>query len=443
MRDGISRLFFLSREGWILREIFNTLNLDPNRRISSAYLLGSRRAIRLASLHIKGDVLALAAHPYRSGVLLGDLLQSRFDLASSDVDERVLLKVGYSHLQEPLTADPAGRVQFTALCGLLADQILVNASEERAAYLQYLGQAGLLDEACPGIVDIGWRANMQGALGMLIGRPLRGYYYATLQGTEAWRSKGHAIWAYAGEMVAAGHPSAAVTNRRLIEYLTCHVDPSLLKFEHRDGSVIPRFRTEQDHGVRRLFIEQVHQGAIRFARDLHEQLGEMSEELWIDPFLGERVFASFALNPHPVDAAMLKGHHFEDALGGIESEYIIHPQQRHAHGKSVWKAGAKSLYAIDEKQANSPVVLSAEEGPNIPPATLPGTAQRPNAANLWIRRMEAWIVRRAVNDKKFRKYERSREEFFVDSKNRLARAWFRWTMDRHKEVSRSAHKVQG
>lgn len=416
-RDGVSHLYFLSREGWLLRQVYCALHGE--NALPCTYLYASRRATRVASLTGKGDVLALAAQPFKPGVSLSELLRNRFGIEASDIPVAALHQAGFSSIDEPLSPDAIGRVRFSNLCGSVTDLILQEAQAEREAYLSYLKTVGLDSQSRAAVVDIGWRANIQGALGQLLGRPLHGYYYATLQGTEKWRSKGHTIWGYAGDMLANEHPSAAIKHRPLLEYLTCHIEPSLLKLERKGDVSVPIFRAEEGLSTRRIFIEQVHEGAIRFARDFRDGFEQCYDELWIDSFLGERVFASFANAPSSVDALMLAGHSFEDALAGVSRKFLVTPTSRNAHKESVWKQGAVAAYKLAE--TSGPAEL-----PTIKHAYQKDAEVKKDRKRL-IHRLESLVIKLLVNEKKQGKYQRSREEFLRDARSPLAQAWLRWT----------------
>lgn len=414
-RDGISRLFFLSREGWLLQQMYEALHANIQDAIPSTYLYASRRATRVASLKTKGDVMGLAGQPFKSGVQVSVLMLDRFGISSEQIGPHAWKICGYSGPNDRLESSPEGRTKLSALCLHVLDIILNSAEIERVGYMAYLNKLNFCEEKRPAIVDIGWQANMQGALGILIGRSLDGYYYATLQGAEVWKSKGHRIWAYAGDMVASNHPSAAVSNRHLLEYLVCHVESSLIRVEKVGEVIRPVFRAEEMAGTRRLLIEKVHAGAIQFSRDLCRELGELASQVWIDPFLGERAFASFIENPHSIDVQLLLNHHFEDALGGVEKQFIVHPNRKLALTESVWKAGAGVLYA----ERNSVV------------ASTPDTAKtgqlRSASEDLGspVRKFEERVIRVFSNPRKFAKYQRDRDAFFSDSKNFFMKTWYK------------------
>ena len=418
-RDGITRLFFLSREGWILKQVYDALHVNDNSAVPSTYLYASRRATRVASLRSHGDVLSLSGQPFRAGVTVGELLQNRFGLAESNIDPLIWADSGFSGWLDKLESDSAVRVKFSRLCGRLLGQILEVAGRERECYLAYLERIGFTQCDKPGVVDIGWRGNIQGALSELIGRPIHGYYYATLQGAEIWKAKGNKLWAYMGDLLAANHPSVVVANRRLLEYLTCHVESSLIRIEYY-GDLTPVFRSEENHGTRRQLIEEVHQGCIQFSRDFVRDYGKLCRQIWIDPFLGERVLASFITNPSKADAGLLLGHHFEDATGGVTPQYIIHPQANRAERDSIWKVGAIAAHTDKKVQVSnikSPLQLKALQS-NIE------TGKRsPSAA---MRKIEDFVFHLMVGGRKYEKYRRDRNSFFEDSHSNLLKLWYHW-----------------
>lgn len=406
-RDGITRLYFLSREGWILKHVYDALNAHDGSAVPSTYLYASRRATRVASLRGLGDVLALSGQPFEAGVTLGELLQNRFGLSESNVAPLILVESGYFGWAQRLESDSTGRIKFSKLCGRLTEQILEIAGRERESYLAYLAHNGFSKCDNPAVVDIGWKGNMQGALSDLIGRPIHGYYYATLQGAEVWESKGNKLWAYMGDFLSSNHPSLVVSNRHLLEYLTCHVESSLIRIDLSGTDLTPVFRSEDNHGARRQLIEEVHQGCIQFARDFELEYGHLSGQIWIDPFLGERVLASFITTPSKPDAALLLGHHFEDALGGVSRKYIIHPQAKEAARDSVWKLGAAAVHTASTLAAST-------------------AATRHESISTLIRRLEDFIIRFLADHKKYQKYQRDRHIFFEDSRNMLIKRWYQW-----------------
>lgn len=438
-QDGVTRLYFLSREGWILKEVYDALNKNNPTATPSAYLYCSRRAARVAAIKNISGITAVASQPYDAGVKLGRLLNQRFGLEISNDIETIINNSQFKSADTVLDSDSKSRVAFSQLCVELSNEILIQAAIERKSYLRYLEEAGLTNEANPAVVDIGWKANMQGSLGSLIKRPLKGYYYATLQGVERWEMRGHAVNGFAGESLTLGHDSSIINNRHLCEFLTCKADGSLINFSLSKNDVLaPRLRHDEGQSARNLLIQEIHRGAIEFSTDLVNRFGPLIENLVIDPHLAERIFKHFMDDPKVSDAKLLSGQFFEDAFGGVDRKYVIANDKRDT---SVWKKGAQVLHAITPQIAQT-------ETPKIVTKTPPQTrkedilaqakTKQPQIGEMrknrvsgvlgfFILPIERLIIRSTVVKKKFDKYKTDRNSFFQDSKDKLAVRWYSFT----------------
>lgn len=480
--QGVSRLHFLSREGWVLKEAYDALTKNIPDAVPSHYLYCSRRAARVAALKTISDITSVACQPFESGVSLRDLLRNRFGIRVNPDIERIIFANSDLTIDGPLTSNSSGRVAFSKVCVSLAKIILEHARIERKAYLKYLETSGITTEKHPAIVDIGWKGNMQGSLGNLIGRPLQGYYYATLQGAERWELQGHRINAYAGESLSIGHESVLINNRHICEFLTCKASGSLVSFKiDSTGKLVPMFRSETEQSRRNSLIEEIHRGAIDFATDLSTRFKTIQDGILIDFHLAERVFKTFLSTPLKADAQMLVGYAFEDAFGGVDRKFVI---ADNAQGVSVWQKGSALFYpnpgankVAPQKPAPLPapkVPQKTEQKPAAPkavtkPDTKPAIQGNPKPApapakeiallpmtvndevkapvirkseveigiqprsrvdyypGKMIKPVEAIIIRMMVTGKKFSKYKQDRNAFFRDSQDRLANRWYAFT----------------
>ncbi|ELQ4108217.1 HAD-IA family hydrolase, partial [Escherichia coli] len=394
-QDNISHLYFLSREGWLLKQVYDVIHKDDKDVPSTTYLYASRRATRVASLRTLSDVISLSSHPYQGNITVGTLLEDRFGINVTKITQEQWEEAGFIGPEDKLTTDIVERKKLLNLCTIISDIILTHAKNERKSYLNYVNSTGLSTEKKPAIVDIGWRANMQGALSSLINKPLDGYYYATLQGTEIWFDKGLKCNGFMGDLLSANHPSYVVQNRPLIEYLICHTEPSLITISDDDGFK-PIFRPESSIGHRRILLELVHQGAIQFATDMMNNFRDSIDQIWIDPFLAERTLSSFLQTPDFTDAQLFIGHTFEDALAGVKRKYIISPTDKDFSKDSVWRQGAAVLYskkAVANKSSKpSPQLKESVKTPtNI-------TSKETIKYN-WKRAVEAKIIKSLVSQK--------------------------------------------
>ncbi|WP_345828377.1 hydrolase [Pantoea sp. BRR-3P] len=423
-KDKISRLYFLSREGWLLKQVYDELTQNDINAPKSFYLYSSRRASRVASIKNKNDILNVASQPFSSGIKLSKLVNYRFGLDENILTAELAQKHGFSSHSEELDSNKNTKVNFSKLCLNLEEEILKQSEVEREAYLNYLDFIGFSNEEKPGIVDIGWKANMQASLGNLINRPLNGYYYATLQGAEAWLNKGHQIKAYVGDFVSSEHTSTAVKHRHLTEFFICHTEKSLVSMSFdKSGNLLKNFRDEPNHAKRSQLIDEIHRGTIEFSQDVIKRFGTNFNTVYSDWALGEKVYSHFINNTDKKDAAMLVGYAFEDSFGGVTEKFIIgnKPNQN-----SVFLNGAKSFFSNKPKasvERESDISNKNKIGENLSQSTEVKHQLKSKLFNT----LEKHLFNIFLKKNKLNKYNRDRDSFFKDSKHKSLRMWYKLT----------------
>ena len=182
-KRGIRRLYFVSRDGQILRRLAQTLCRTWNLDLECRDLFGSRHAWHLPALTEMDDPVPdwiFDATLFRSidsilrrvGI---DAAQATAPLATSGFApsawHRNLDSEECDRLKSLLTQDP------------LRSAILAEAKTRRRAAAGYLRQEGLLESANWALVDMGWSGRMQRSLRALLcaigeDRPLAGFYFA-------------------------------------------------------------------------------------------------------------------------------------------------------------------------------------------------------------------------------------------------------------------------
>ncbi len=408
-RDKVSDLFFMAREGWVLKEVFDALHPPGPDVPKTHYLLGSRRAVRVAACRKEADVMALLAMPYDPEVPLSALLEGRFGLVLKEADMPRLLELGITDRDMHLDRSFAHRQYLCATVQAYMSEILQHAAGERDNYLGYLDNAGFLAVQHPAIVDVGWKANIQGALGDLTERRTTGYYYATLQESELWVGRGDAHRGYTGIGQSGGMAkSVAVQNRHMVEFLLCHSSRSLVAVNPQKSGYQPIFRKEATLAKRRQLIDPLHRGAVAFAQAFRDGFAEQFDQIYIDPNLAEATLETLIKTPQPADAELFLGQCFEDAVGGIAQKFIISPDATEPASQSVWRQGCEIMHHQPEpgagrRAANSKSDQSQQDEPKL----------------------EAFMIKRMAGDRKRAKYERDREAFFADSKNQFVKLYWK------------------
>ena len=169
VNEGIKRLYFLARDGYLLKIIAEEIIACFHYDIEIHYLYTSRRATYFASLFclttssfqwifqemdniITFDVVAKRLH-FKPEKLINyldaDLKQS---LISNGLDNRLTNKL-MTRLQNELLSN-----------SILKAKIESKASAYRETAICYFEQEGLLQDERIGFVDIGWRGTLQDAI---------------------------------------------------------------------------------------------------------------------------------------------------------------------------------------------------------------------------------------------------------------------------------------
>jgi len=334
-RENIAKLYFLAREGYLLRDIYNIVH--GGNALPNAFLLCSRRAARVAALQTPRQVAELAGEAFDRSANFGTLLKHRFGLDIQTLAPEKKAELEFD-IDETLETSPEGRSRFSRACTLLAPEILDHAAGERSAYLRYLDNMGFQSEKRPAVVDLGWKGNMQTALGRLRGKEIFGYYLATLSGVEGNSALHGYMRAYAGERLNPGFADVILENRKILELLTCHASLSFSRFSFEStGNLRPEFLEDANHIHNARVIREVHRGARLFAEDYHRSFGDEDPETLIDYTLVSRVLRSFLTTPTTEDAILVSSLSFEDGFAGAAAITMKDA------GSNVWPTGAAVL----------------------------------------------------------------------------------------------------
>jgi len=171
--DGIRRLYFLAREGEILKLAYERCTRGISDAPIGQYLLVSRRAVSVASIETFDDIRAIAATTCEP-MPVGAFLEHRYGV----VVDAAALPPEWPAERVVCVSDGDTRALEPLLRALEAP-IRARAAEERPALLRYLGACGLDGRGDCAVVDIGYSASIQDHLNRLCAGNIHGYYLAT------------------------------------------------------------------------------------------------------------------------------------------------------------------------------------------------------------------------------------------------------------------------
>lgn len=151
-QDGIDCMVFPSRDGYLLKRIYDEIKAQRRdlQLPDSIYLYTSRRAARIAAASCKEDVYSIIE--FDSPDNWKERIQKRFEIEVDVQEDR-----------KEVSKD-------------LMEQLLISCAKERERYQTYLKDTGIWNRNC-GLVDFVALGTVQEALEKLIGRSMRGYYF--------------------------------------------------------------------------------------------------------------------------------------------------------------------------------------------------------------------------------------------------------------------------
>lgn len=411
-RDKVDRLYFLARDGKIVKAAFDKVAQIYKDAPRSNYLLCSRRSVNLAKIHDQAGILDLLHVDYAHNVSLGHFLNNRFGINSADIPQDILHKHGY-RLESRLTKADLPRLQ--SLFFDIEDILLSVAQKERNNYLAYLSGTDIFAPGRVAVVDIGYAGTMQESLYEISQRKKKigGYYLITFRQAAKRVAQHHLpITGYLADFIDRHdtyHPFCR--HVPLYETLFSCADTSFIRMA-RDwtGRLKPVFmeRTKSED-VRRRLVSAVHQGAIDFIEDAVRVLGPRLKYLDIEPNKSLRVLDLFFSSPHAMDARMLQGIEFEDAYGGRNK--VLLPMANSSNSECVWIKGRDALAA----QSQSGTASSGK-------ATEKRASTEARGREAFRRKVIRWSLSLGLSERKKRKLERSPELFFHDARSSLVKS---------------------
>lgn len=155
-KEGIKKIFFLSRDGYIMKKAFNLLYINEN--IETYYLEVSRRSLRVPILWKDYSIENLLTMISPSMIIS---LNSIFDAVGLDIGDyqALLIKYGFNEHTKFYRQNILQNKEFLCLYKELEEDIKVTSLNEYKYLKEYIRQSNIGGKFA--IVDIGWSGGMQ------------------------------------------------------------------------------------------------------------------------------------------------------------------------------------------------------------------------------------------------------------------------------------------
>lgn len=271
--DGVTRLYFLAREGQLLCTVYEKLRAASANGIPGHYLVLSRRSVIVPMIEGTADIHALAEARFFPNDL-AMYLSERYGLKISAHDLAEFQRLGLWKSDAPVEVRDSRIDPLLPLLKFLEPRILAQAQSEHPALMTYLKNIGIASDDNAAVVDVGYSATIQARLTRLLDKPVHGYYMITTEAAEKV-SAAHAVIAqgcYGHGLVLGSQDLGLYRQSFELEKLLSSNEKQVLHYR-LDGNgadkVTPRFReADIDDEQTRALRAEIQAGAFAFVDDI-------------------------------------------------------------------------------------------------------------------------------------------------------------------------------
>ncbi|MCU1736109.1 MULTISPECIES: rhamnan synthesis F family protein [unclassified Pseudomonas] len=268
--DDVERLYFLAREGQLMKSVYDVWAKDLTDVPVADYLVVSRRTCSVPLLKQIEDIHRIAKSDYHLNTAANFLIE-RFGLELSDAEwEEVFKDTGIGRT----TFIEVHHGHLDAVQPLLlkiADDILTQAATEHQALALYLKSMNLMSDQKSAVVDIGYGGTIQGYLCQLTGKKIDGYYLVTdVRSVDVAKANDVTIRGCLLENVARNQTAPMLYLRSFeLEKLLSSSNAQIMKYTSADGITVQAHRRElSEQEISCVaFREDLQKGVIQFAED--------------------------------------------------------------------------------------------------------------------------------------------------------------------------------
>lgn len=298
--DGIQRLYFLAREGQILKIVYDQWVSNNTSAIASEYLVLSRRAITVPMISSFDDILQIA-RVQSSPNHLSKFIQERYGLKLSHEDYEDFARLGLWPKNKLVSVENENIDHLIPVLQALETRILTNAQIERPGLLAYLNNVGFNVPLTSAIVDIGYSATIQGQLNRLMNQAIHGYYLITIDRAQKVSSQyGVITQGYFGHLIDPKvNPPPIFLKSFSLEKLLSSNDAQIVCYRQTDsGDVIPEFRQlAEEERQSMLTRAEIRRGIMDFVNQSITIRDKLVSDFEVPPDIAIDLFNEFIEHP--------------------------------------------------------------------------------------------------------------------------------------------------
>lgn len=356
VKDGVDKLFFLSRDGYIMKQVYDVMTSREESPLPSEYLYASRRAFNFPAITKINDDAIRFLNSYSLNLTVAQYLE-RVGL-QADHYIKPIQEAGFSGPQHRVVKEDHERM--ISLYHSIEIDLLTAAADERGRLVKYMEQVSFFEAQHAAVVDIGWHGTMQQSLQTILSAlgkepaNLWGYYLGTFSRAAGLAKSGLQM---SGYLCHLGYPDrqqkAILECVELFEFLFTAPHGSVLGFQEKDGLMIPVFDQNDNDQQKLDAASLIQQGALKYVHDYCESTGWKPFENSIPSSQALQPIERVLSRPNQLEAEKLGDIMHAKGFGDV---YINHPlakppeltlslsgfmQLQLQFRRSLWKEGYK------------------------------------------------------------------------------------------------------
>lgn len=246
-QNNIDCLYFLAREGKLIKEVYDLWFEGQPSSVASKYLVISRRAVNVPNITTLEDVLAIAKSTFYPKTL-SMFLRARFGIILSDEKLEDICSKGLWKKGKLVEADNENTAEVKDVLNYLLPDLIKDATEERNNLIKYLTDVDFTVTENKAVVDVGYSGTIQKALIKLLSEPVHGFYIATKDDIQHGLVKAIASGCYVDRSQGTINENSLIfRNSFVLEKLLSSNDSQVVKYvPDAAGSVSPVFKHKHD-----------------------------------------------------------------------------------------------------------------------------------------------------------------------------------------------------
>jgi len=340
--DGVRKLVFLARDGWLIRQAVDLLLKDEDG-LTTDYQPASRKCLLPALTVNPTDFCALPINvpAYSVGKLVELLTFCTAELPSDTLREKAA-EAGFSW-DEPFP----GQYRYLEFIRWYLDNLYDGVRHQKAyndlnAYYEPILTEGT---AC---FDMGYSGRLQAALNQLAGRSIPVYF---IHSDEKVCPRLSRAFDFEARCFYGMKPGMSGAFR---EFLLSSDEAPCIGFRRTETGVEPVYGKSEYNATARFFVRTVQRNALRFVKDyMHNFGGTVAEEL--NPYVCSMPFESVLRCPAEGDIAVMQDIRFEDTVfagrDDLDLAELIRIQSKGANADSQEILAAISALQAVEKMS--------------------------------------------------------------------------------------------